>query len=109
MRTRGIHRGGSAGEGVEHADQLGARVVAGVAGGRAELPEPGLVDLVQVGEHEVVLAREVLVERCLRHTRLGDDGVHADAAWPAGVEEPERGVEDPLACGPGRGVCVAHG
>src|ERR1022692_1583566 len=61
--------------------------------------EPDLVHPVQVGEHKIILAREVLVQRGLRDAGLGDDRVHADAPWPVCVEEPERCVEDALARG----------
>ena len=60
-------------------------------------PRPDAVDLVEVGDDEVVLGREVLVEGRLGHAGLGDDQVDADRPDAAGVEEPEGGVEDAVA------------
>ena len=86
---------------VEEADQLVGRVGAGGLGGVVQLPAPDAVDLVEVGDDEVVLGRELLVEGRLGHARLGDDPVDADRPDAAGVEEPERGVEDAVAGGGG--------
>src|SRR6478752_3827893 len=87
------------GEGVEHPDELVPRVGAGRLGRRLERAAPAGVDPVEVGEHEVVLAREVLVERRLGDRRLGDDRVDPDGADAAGVEQPEGRVEDAVAGG----------
>ena len=96
---------GRARQRVEHADQLGTRILAGRLRRRAQLSEPDLVDPVQIGQHQVVLAREVLVQGRLGHVGLRDDGVHAYPAGAAGIEQAERGVEDPLACGARRRAC----
>ena len=91
-------------EGVEQADQLVGRLGPGGGGGVVQLAAPDAVDPVEVGEHEVVLRREPLVEGRLGHARLGDDPVDPDGPDAVGVEEPERGVEDALAGGGGHGV-----
>ena len=83
-------------EGVEHADETVTRIGTRRFGGGEELPAPGLVDAVEVRKDEIVLAREVLVERGLGHPRLGDHGVDAGRPHAARVEEPEGGVEDPV-------------
>ena len=94
-------------ERVEHPHQLVPRIVARRLRGRVQLPAPGRVDLVEVGQDQLVLGREVLVEGRLRHPRLGDDQVHPHGADPAGVEERERGLEDPVTSGDdGHGLMV---
>ena len=86
------------GKGVEHATHL-LWILTSRPGSGPQLSEPGVVDLVQVGEYEIILAREVLVQSCLGNAGLGHNGVDPDPSGAAGVEQPERGVEDALTCG----------
>ena len=90
-------------EGVEEPDQLVRGIGSGGLGGGVQLPGPDSVDLVEVGEDELVLGREVLVEGRLGHAGLGDDQVHADRPDAPGVEEPEGGRRG---CGRAREVGV---
>jgi hypothetical protein len=96
------------GERVEHADELVARLSPGRTGGRTELAEPQLVDVVQVREYEVVLSWEVLVQRGLGHAGLGNHRVDADAAGPMRVEQAECRVEDAGAGGLSRAGHQVH-
>jgi hypothetical protein len=43
--------------------------------------------LLDIGAHELVLGREVVVEGRLRHPGLGDDAVDADCVDALGIEE----------------------
>ena len=72
---------------------------AGGAGRGPQLTEPGLVDQLQVGQDEVVLAREVLVEGGLGDAGVRDDPVDTDPSRPVSVEQAKGGGEDAL---PGR-------
>ena len=54
---------------------------------------PELVLLFDIGEDEIVLRREMIVERRLGHARFRDDAVDAHATDALGVEETGRGIE----------------
>ena len=47
----------------------------------------------EVGRHELVLAAEVLIERCLRRVRFRQDAVDAHGSHALTVEEAIGGVE----------------
>ena len=86
-------------ERVERAHEPGGGIGPGRVGGGVELSGPRLVDPVEVGQHEVVLGGEVLVEGGLGHLQLRDDPVDPDPADAVRVEEREGGRQDPLARG----------
>ena len=67
---------------------------------------PALLAALEEREDELVLRREVAVERHLRRTRLGDDPVDAHRLGPVPAEELVRGLEDPLTAT--AGGCHAH-
>ena len=73
-------------------------------GSGLELPAPPVVDAVEVGDGEVVLARKVPVEGGLGDSGRGDDRVDPDTAHAVGVEEAKGGIENALPrLTPGRG------
>ena len=63
---------------------------------RAQGADPRGVGPIEVCEDHLILTVEVLVERVSGNVGLGDDRVHPDASNPVGIEEPERGLEDPF-------------
>ena len=91
-------------QGIEQAHELLGRVLAGGFGGGMQLPGPDAVDLLQVGQDEVVLGRKVLVERGFRDAGLGDDRVDAGGPETLRVEEPEGRGQDLFPGMPGRGA-----
>lgn len=65
------------------------------APGRGHLRPDAPVGLVEVGEDQVVLAREVPVQRGAGDLRLRGDPVDADGVDALGVEDPRGGAEQP--------------
>ncbi|GAA3208641.1 hypothetical protein GCM10017690_17430 [Microbacterium terregens] len=79
----------------------GADDVVGVrtGGSRGVRPDTDrLADLREVGDEQVVLAREVPIERGAGDLCFGDDAIYPDGAEPLGVEEPAGGVEQSCSC-----------
>lgn len=91
-------RFGAVDVGVEHGQHAVPRVVAALQA-RAVPRQPLLVPGLQVGQDEIRLGGEVVVQAHLRHPGLGGDGVDARRGDAVGVETPRRRGEDPL---PGR-------
>jgi hypothetical protein len=91
---------------VQRGQELSGRIIAGQLPHRAV---PGLrfpfISPKHRGDHQVVLALEVLVESRLGHARLCDDLIDADSAKPVSVEKaqrpPPRVVRDPSWAHPG--------
>ena len=82
--------------------KIASRRCAGVAARRSTVScshaaRPALLAQLEEGQDEVVLGREVAIERHLRHARLGDDPVDADRPRAVPAEEPVRGLEHALA------------
>ena len=80
--------------------QRDERLVRGQPGGRVvRLRVQSLGELLQVGEHQLVLAGEVPVEHVLAGAGRLDQLAHADGIHAALVEEPVRRAQDAVACG----------
>jgi hypothetical protein len=87
-------------------DRPGAQGAAGVAGvgvdNRLHRRLRPHLAVLQVGEDQVVLGREVPVEGHPGHLGLIDEPLHADRLDAVAVEEPVGRRQDPLARRPGR-------
>jgi hypothetical protein len=110
---RGVEEGAPAeAGGLDIRGDVGGDGAHGVLRGR--VARPGLlqagpevaVGLLQVGEHQVLLAGEVAVERGAGRAGLVQDPVDRHRVQPLGVEDPARGAEQPrprfgrpVACG----------
>ena len=82
--------------------KIASRRCAGVVGATLDrvlqpLARPALLAALEEGEDEVVLGREVAIERHLRHARLGDDPVDADRPRAVLAEQLVGGLEHALA------------
>jgi hypothetical protein len=85
--------------GIQHLErhqQPRARI-ASVVGGRRDHVQRGLVAPVEHGRHQLVLGREVVVERHLAHLRLGRYPLHAHRPDALRVEQPRRRLQHSLA------------
>jgi hypothetical protein len=82
------------------ASQRHQRVFGRKAGGRIVHPlVESLGEVLEVGQHQLVLAREVAVEQVLPRAGGLDQLVHPDVVDTALVEEPASGAQDPPARG----------
>ncbi len=81
--------------GEEQGDHL-ARIVAVCLGARANAVQPSRARIAEPGDHEVILGREMAIERRLGDIGCLDERVDARCLSPRFVEQPRSGFEDPV-------------
>jgi hypothetical protein len=106
----GVHKGAAAkafplGRGIERTEEaVDARDRIGPASLQdgAVTGDITLIGLLEDGPDQLVLAREVGVERCLGYPGGSDDSVYADPLDSLGIEELGGGPDNSISCGSSR-------